>query len=41
MAIDQAFRENGIEFALPQLRLRLPDNELRILSEISTRRKTE
>ena len=27
MAIDQAFRENGIDFAMPQLRLRLPDNE--------------
>lgn len=25
MAIDRAFRENGIDFALPQLRLRLPD----------------
>ena len=25
-AIDHAFREHGIEFALPQLRLRLPDN---------------
>jgi len=27
MAIDRAFRENGIEFALPQLRLRLPDGD--------------
>jgi potassium efflux system protein len=27
MAIDEAFKESGIEFALPQLRLRLPDEE--------------
>ena len=27
MAIDQAFRENEIEFALPQLRLQLPDGD--------------
>jgi len=27
MAIDHAFRENEIEFALPQLRLQIPDNE--------------
>ena len=27
MAIDQAFRENGVDFALPQLRLGLPDTD--------------
>ncbi len=27
MTIDRDFKENGIEFALPQIKVRLPENE--------------
>jgi len=36
MTIDQAFRENGIEFALPQLRLQLPDHSFKNTSALQT-----